>query len=361
MKLGLIARADNTGLGVQTWEFYRHMHPHKTMVVDISEWNGNTSQHNDRYPKAWRFSKVQKSSHVTRGIPDRDVREFLHGLDLVFTCECPYNHLLYIAAKQKRVRVVNQFNYEFLDALRSTKVPAPDYYAAPTAWHYDDMQRKFGHRVFRLPVPVNRKVLTPVPKKEFRRFLHLAGIPATHDRNGTAQVIEAFRMIEIPEVSLTIRTQKKEAADAWRNNLPENVNVEYANAENYWDNYAGFDVLLLPRKFGGLCLPMQEALSCNIPVIMTDISPNEVLPQHWRVPAVKKGFFEASARIDFYECNPAQLADKVLEFAQMDEEQVQVEQARAEAIAAPLDWEVMAPVYRTKLESICATRPRNSF
>ena len=41
MKLGLIARADNTGLGMQTWEFYRAMKPEKTLVVDISAMNGN--------------------------------------------------------------------------------------------------------------------------------------------------------------------------------------------------------------------------------------------------------------------------------------------------------------------------------
>jgi hypothetical protein len=27
MRLGLIARADNSGLGMQTWEFYNHMKP----------------------------------------------------------------------------------------------------------------------------------------------------------------------------------------------------------------------------------------------------------------------------------------------------------------------------------------------
>jgi hypothetical protein len=44
---------------------------------------------------------------------------------------------------------------------------------------------------------------------------------------------------------------------------------------NYLDQYKDGDVLVIPRKYGGLCLPMQEALAHGIPVIMPDIEPND--------------------------------------------------------------------------------------
>ena len=57
MKLGLIARMDNTGLGVQTTEFYKNMYPDKTMVVDISHLNG-TKQYPERYPDAVSYTHL---------------------------------------------------------------------------------------------------------------------------------------------------------------------------------------------------------------------------------------------------------------------------------------------------------------
>jgi glycosyltransferase involved in cell wall biosynthesis len=36
--------------------------------------------------------------------------------------------------------------------------------------------------------------------------------------------------------------------------------------------YEGFDALIMPRRYGGLCLPMNEALTSGLPVIMSDTS-----------------------------------------------------------------------------------------
>ena len=39
MRLGIIARRDNTGLGYQTKDYYDHLKPVKTMVIDLSKLN----------------------------------------------------------------------------------------------------------------------------------------------------------------------------------------------------------------------------------------------------------------------------------------------------------------------------------
>ena len=54
--------------------------------------------------------------------------------------------------------------------------------------------------------------------------------------------------------------------------------------DDQWRLYAGFNALIMPRRYGGLCLPMNEALTSGLPVIMSNTSPNDaVLPGDWLV------------------------------------------------------------------------------
>src|SRR3990172_4415649 len=175
LRIGLIARADNTGLGTQTWEFYRHMHPTKTLVVDISELNGMENFH-ERYP----------DGGISYGFPTDDVVErFLKDLDVVFTCETPYNYKLFEWAPLVGVKTVLQPNWEFLDYHQQENLPFPDLFALPSQWHWEDFF--YGKKMF-LPVPVDRSRL-PLrkPAERARVFLHIAGRPAHEDRNGTQQ------------------------------------------------------------------------------------------------------------------------------------------------------------------------------
>src|ERR1700730_17885688 len=106
MRLGLIARADNTGLGVQCFEFAQHMHPDKVLVVDyelMSPYPYNKKCHPERYP----------DSTIIQGNPTPDeYTEFLKDLDVVFTCETSYGTYLYTIARELGVRTILQPNYE---------------------------------------------------------------------------------------------------------------------------------------------------------------------------------------------------------------------------------------------------------
>ena len=53
-------------------------------------------------------------------------------------------------------------------------------------------------------VPVERERLPKRKIKVFRNFLHIAGRPAEHDRNGTELVIEAFKKTPYSDMTLTI-------------------------------------------------------------------------------------------------------------------------------------------------------------
>lgn len=333
MRLGLIARADNTGLGTQTWELFNHLHPSKTLVVDygpLSPYPYNKHCHPERYPGAT----------VTQGNPTpAEYAEFLKGLDVVFTCETAYGSYLYTLARQLGVRTVLQPNYEMCELIRQPHPHGPDLFAAPSTWHYDDLPEP----KMLLPVPIATERFTPSSRSIANHFVHIIGKPAIHDRNGTDTLLQALRYVQ-SHITVTIKCQDPN----YRPQLytPNNVslNVDPIRPDDYWDNYGRCDVLVMPRRYGGLCLPAQEALAAHMPVIMPDISPNECLPAEWRVPATHAGTFWAHNEIDIYTADPVALAGLIDRFAS-DQQFYQDAKTKAAGLAKQLSWENLLPLY----------------
>jgi glycosyltransferase involved in cell wall biosynthesis len=56
---------------------------------------------------------------------------------------------------------------------------------------------------------------------------------------------------------------------------PDHVKVEVVEGDlpDPTQLYEPYDALILPRRYGGLCLPAQEAASMGLPVIMTNCPP----------------------------------------------------------------------------------------
>lgn len=365
MRLGLVARADNSGLGVQTLEFYKHMNPHKTMVVDISNLNGN-KVYPERYPGAI----------VVKGIPTRlDIDSFLDGLDVVFVAESPYNYYLYDRAKELNVKVAVQYNYEFFDWFANPLYPKPDMLIAPSKWNYDVVDnwcRQNGVEHTYLHCPINRELLPFKTIKKARTFLHTAGRSAAHDRNGTETVIKASKYLE-SNAKIVIHFQGEQglghqathSIDYYQQLLkdhgdPNKVTIKVMDFKNYQDVYKEGDVLLLPRRYGGNCLPLNEALSVGMPAIMSAISPNtDLLPEDWLVPASIVSSFTPRTKIDIYECDASALANKIDEFYEKDEVEMTLENIKANMIATQISWEIMELGYERTLEKL--SEKNNTF
>lgn len=359
MRLGLIARADNSGLGVQTFEFYQHMHPDKTMVVDISKMNGNRV-FPERYPDAT----------FVRGIPRAsDIDAFLQDLDVVFVAEAPYNYHLYARARELGVKTAVQYNYEFFDWFVHPDWPLPDMLIAPSKWHYSRVDlfcemNRVKH-VY-LHCPVNRKALKFRQINQARTFLHAAGRSAAHDRNGTTTVIAASRYLET-DAQIVIHFQGEQGLAhqatmttaeyeelARTNGDPKKLTILTQELADYADVYPMGDVLVMPRRYGGNCLPLNEALSTGMPVIMTDIEPNnQFLPRDWLVPAVKVDQFEPRTVVDIYGADPRHLAHAIDRFYNMTEGEFLPHNARASNLAESIGWEYMEGQYREVLEGLC--------
>lgn len=349
MKIGLLAYSTDTGLGIQTMNFYKHMKPHKTLIADLSNFNGMETHHERM------TDNPSGEVRVAMGIPDCTFMDWLtDDVDIVFVCETPLNYCLFEKAEAKGVKTVLQYNYEFLDYLQAPDKPKPSVLAAPSIWHKKDVEAANFAPVIDLPVPTDATNIDYREISECRTMFHIAGKQAVHDRNGTMTFIEAavkcgnkFKyVIYAQQLDGTTETLIEKAQ------AKIDLTVIY-NTPDYFDMYKDGDVMVMPRKYGGLCLPMQEALVAGIPVIMPDVEPNGYrLPKQWLVKATYSHSFMTRTQIEIFETDPNQLAFKMCEFA--DHEFMKWSNQEAKQIGKGLKWETLTPLYHTIFNQLTA-------
>ncbi len=344
MRLGLIARADASGLGIQTHAFYRWMQPERTLVIDVGHLHDQTVHCN----KATDLSRYPDALVCKGWMPDRQLlKQFMSGLTHVWTCETPYNPEVMSLAQRFGVKVVIAPNYEFLDRRLH-----PALWAAPSMWHWDDIPEPKLH----VPVPIetDRFTVRSLPDTA-QHFLHVAGRPAHLDRNGTKDLLLALPFIE-SEVTVRVTCQEAGYVASLVPHLktPRNVTfvVEPGSVTDHKDLYRDADVLVSPRRYGGLHLPGLEALGCGLPVVMPAISPNDSwLPGEWLIPASRQGSFMAKQRVEYFSVEPRDLAARIDEFASdPDFYAKQVDEALR--LRDELSWELWAPRYREVLGNV---------
>lgn len=302
MKLGMIARCDNTGLGNLTFELVEMLNPDVILLIDSSTFHVNHAQ----YPEWYAGRNVM----VSHGIPrNQQMLQFIKSVDVVFSCETFYNPILVETARSKGKKTILQYMYEFLDYLYDDRKQLPDALIGPSVWNFDDVVQRFGHRthVEYLPPPTNPATFAEVREENKNisgRLLHIAGKAAVNDRNGTQSVIEMLKHSSA-DYKLVIRSQTPIETDCTDSRLTISVD----NVIDRADMYRGFDAMILPRRYAGLSLPMNESLMSGLPVFMTDVSPNNyLLPQKWLAESEKIGSFMTRTMIDFYEAKPQALA-----------------------------------------------------
>lgn len=333
MRLTLLVRADETGLGYQTRSYYKWLKPHKTVIIDISNLNNNP-QHYDWY----------KDTHLIRGIPkEHQLRDILSDTDVLLTAETSYNLDLYKVAREMGVKTVCVENPEFYDHVKYPGFEMPDLIILPSTWMEDEIRKHAesrGTKVVQLHHPVDRseiqfKLRTTV------KPLHMAGKPAANDRNGTWDYLNAC-----PAGVVTTQDHR----------LAEQIRRRYRNARvlsNITDQnwlYQTGDIFVLPRKYGGNCLPLNEALASGMPVIMPDIVPNNnLLPKEWLVPAKKIAEFYPRTKVDIYQVDPDKLRETIAYF---NTGNIQEESQKASNIADTISWETLLPKWQGALESV---------
>jgi hypothetical protein len=303
MRLGIIARSDNTGLGNQTMELVKMLNPDKILLIN-SQFFNNNKQHPEWY-------KDYNVIETRKGMPrTNEVVSFLENIDVVISCETFYHLELVDLAKQKGIKTILQYNYELFGNLAHPEWTLPDVLLAPSSWNLDLIIEKFGNKtkVMHLPPPTDQSLFNEARginlSKDHKRILHIAGKKAAKDRNGTESIIRMMKYSK-EDYELVIKSQTPL-------NLICNdsrVKIEIGDPENRQDMYSGFDAMVLPRRYAGLCLPMNEALMSALPVFMTDISPNNtILPAKWLAESKKIDSFRTKSMVDVYDVRSEGLA-----------------------------------------------------
>jgi glycosyltransferase involved in cell wall biosynthesis len=345
VRLGIIARSEDRGLGLQTWEACLHLNPERVLLVEPQP--ARWQRHRERYEQ-FETTRVKWDGRI---LDEGTCRRWLDGLDVVYTAETPYDERLPRWAAEHRCGVAVHANPEML----ADKSAANQYVTwwAPTRWRLGHLP--FGTRVVPMPVAADRfQPRNPANSDKPVTFVHSAGHEAVNDRNGTRLFAAAVRDLEIDCRVRVFGQDGQLPKIRLRPGLPYQIDVDVTpgGVANYWEQYEGGDVLVMPRRYGGLCLPVQEALAAGLAVVMTDVEPNSMWPG-LRVPV--SGFCQMRARcgtVDVHEVDPADLTT-VMEKIAADPTWLADLQAEARTWAETHSWEALLPRWQKELERAC--------
>lgn len=336
-RLGMLVRCDDRGLGVQTWEAWRHLQPDRTVVVDMTAVGtaGEFPQHHDRYPDGLvaRFDGTSFTNIL-------DVCEHLADVDVIFSAETFYDWTLVEWTRRRGIATVLQGNPEFYRHDSDRSLPQPTEWWWPSPWK---------------PVPLPAGPIVPVPVPDDApvrsrrngdgplRVLYPGGHPALGDRNGGAVFAQALRQVRRPIVA-RIAGQGRNLPPL--RGLSRHVTVEHVGpVADRWSLYEDVDVVVIPRRYGGLCLPAQEALAAGCALAMPDVEPN-----HWwpilPLRAQAAGTLRMPAgRIAVHDTSAASVAT-LIDRCATDPAIVAQASRRAAAWTEAHRWSVLLPAYR---------------
>lgn len=333
MKIGLVARADNSGLGILSEAFYKHLPIAKVMVVA----NNVYEIHPERFPGAL-ICKI--------GTPDlEEIGEFLKDIDLVLTFETPYNWNLFSEARKRGIKTILIPNYEWLPP---TIPVVPDLFICPSKLDYDEIVNNsaFGNKdnAIYLPIPIDRERTPFKLRKKAETFLFNNGHGGYMDRNSSKELFEAISLIK-KDIKFKIHSQ------VYFSDVINDSRVEVIYGDiPYEELYSEGDIFLFPHKFDGLSLPIQEALSAGLPIISTDIYPhNAYLPKEWLFkPEIMTKIF-IKREMDMAIINPVKLAKKIEEWAGKD---IEEESKKADRLAEKWSWKNLKDKYLEAFKNV---------
>lgn len=343
MRVGLIARAEQRGLGVMTAAFHRHMRPAKTLVIDMGSIARGFVQDFGQY------SGEQIVTFDGHSLPEAGVRAWLRGLDVLYSAETFYDWRIVEWARDAGVATVCHCMPEFVRH-GTEPLPHPTQWWAPTTWRLDLLPE--GTPV--VPVPVEDDVfpLMPAGTGDRLQVVHVAGHRAAGDRNGTLALLTAAQRVREP-MDIYVHTQDERLPQVRKLSPGVTLHLLPGGKATRPELYAGMHVLVLPRRYGGLCLPAQEAMASGLGLAMTQCSPNA---QTWPILPLR-GHWEGrqatpSGEVRSFAADPVYLA-RVLDDLARHSERVAELQTAGTAWAKGMSWSELAPMYRERLAGAC--------
>lgn len=335
MVIGALVRTEERGLGVQSRKFVKHIGA-SPLVISIPNASENVCPEDlSLYPDA-------PVARVAPGwqLDPRVVRPWLETIDVLWSAETFYSEDVTRWCRELGVRSVVHANPEFVSDRYG--IGSPDLWWSATSWRLSSMPA--GTRVVPWPCEPARQV---APHDGPARFVHVEGRRALADRNGTLTVIAAVRHLREP-CSLRIVTQEPDLPSRIR--VPSHVDVQVVTGgvARPADLYRDVDVLVSPRRYGGLHLPAGEAMARGMAAVMSACPPNmdawPVVPvECYPGPMVPC----AAGLVESWDVPPEALAAAMDSLA--DPVVRRVAQERARVWAVENSWDVWRDRYRELL------------
>lgn len=266
LKIGLIARAEVArGLALMCKGFYDHMPVDRVLEVRMPH---RDCALGDWYPGAT-VVNVGDSYRLDQGT----VRRWMEGLDAIYTAETCYDWRMPRWCRQAGVKLVVHGMPEFVrhGQPNTADMEHPDEWWWPTKWR---LQHLPPGPVVPVPMPNHEATSAPVDDPHLRVY-HIAGKRAAGDRNGTDTFIDCLRALD-KRVTVTMYGLEGSLPEIDKPRHLELI-VDNVGPASHWDMHRNQHLLVMPRRFAGLCLPALEAASRGIAVMMPDVSPNDEL------------------------------------------------------------------------------------
>jgi glycosyltransferase involved in cell wall biosynthesis len=299
--IGLIARADNTGLGTCSWELANHIKFDQIRLV---------KRKFDWFPERF-YNVVDKLT-----------------TDIVVAVETPYEWEVFRNRRSVLIPMYECTPYPF--PVAPSKVIAPSL-----------LDKQFYGSEF-IPFPVNRKVLPFKKREKANVFVHNTGHGGLGSRNGTKDLLDAMQFVK-SDIKLIINTQIP-----FTTNDPRVV-VKIHDAKNYWDIWGEGDVFIFPEKFNGLSMPIQEAMSVGMPIMSTDRYPfNAYLPKELLIPVSRYERKRISVTFKSAVLDPRDIAAKIDEWAGQD---IGAYSQQMDSLAQGLSWDSLKDKWKSAMLS----------
>lgn len=274
---GAVVFATNQGLGIQAKDFYKHK-----VFKEVLVWPHSTYEnHYEWYP-----DRVHSFD------------ELLKKCDTIYFFETPFDWTFIIKARNAGVKTVLFVMYE------CTRNPLP-YFPDVLIGGSVLETEFFGAK--HINVPVSDEIVWRKREKA-RVFVHNAGHGGLGGRNGTLELIEAMQYVKSP-IKLIIRSQKpvKQISDE---------RIEYRIGDFPYNTlFSEGDVFIYPDKFGGSCLPLQEAFASGMMVMSSNRHPSNLwLPNEPLIPIQGYKKERISSEFDSAILSPKDIANTIDEW-----------------------------------------------
>jgi hypothetical protein len=270
MRVGATGFCTEQGLGFLLRDFVKH-----GIVTDVALIrHGKRPERPDWYPQAQYYNHRRVD----------EFRNFIEPLDAMLFFETPFcwELISYCRSLGKPTILM-----PMLECMPEKLPQTPDVLLCPSLLELSYYRKHTDMappsvKICHIPVPV------AVPwreRHEIQTFIHNAGHGGLNGRNGTAELLAAWKYVKSP-AKLIVRTQDPLPNSRSNARLMRTLDqlkileivTDTLSAEEL---YAEGDAFVFPEKFNGLSLPLQEAYASGMPVIATNRFPISAwLPRH---------------------------------------------------------------------------------